>query len=109
MPATLLAAGFRAVRGPDPASNFVSIQKRLELCVKKPPGLCDEEDRKEEGTDKGAPESSEKNTSVYIRSELQNPKYGYIDKSARHCEFCDSSWVGWNCKHCLRTYYINSC
>jgi hypothetical protein len=67
MPATLRAAGFRAVRDPDPASNFVSIQKRLELCVRKPPGLCDEEDRKEEGTDKGAPESSEKNTSVYIR------------------------------------------
>ena len=67
MPATIRAAGFRAVRGPDPASNFVSIQKRLELCVRKPPGLCDEEDRKEEGTDKGAPESSEKNTSVYIR------------------------------------------
>ena len=46
---------------------------------------------------------------VKRRSELQNPKYGYIDKSARHCEFCDSSWVCWNCKHCLRTYYINSC
>ena len=65
IPAALRASA--ALRAASTALNHVFIQKPPGLDLEKPPGLSLEEDRKQEGTEEGAPESSETNTSVYLR------------------------------------------